>query len=68
MTPQLNSCGVFYLIQILKFVAHVLRMKYIYTGTNHAAFDRIDIPSGDPRFNFMIPQAELDANPEVSNP
>lgn len=29
MTPQLNSCGVFYLIQILKFVAHVLRMKYI---------------------------------------
>lgn len=39
-----------------------------YTGTNHASFGRLDIPSGDPRFNFMIPQAELDANPDVSNP
>ncbi len=39
-----------------------------YTGTNHASFGRLDIPAGDARFNFMIPQAELDANPEVKNP
>lgn len=39
-----------------------------YTGTNHPSFGRLNIPSGDPRFNFQIPQAELDANPDVSNP
>ena len=39
-----------------------------YTGTNHPTFGRFNIPAGDPRFNFQIPQIELDANPDVSNP
>lgn len=39
-----------------------------YAGTNHPSFGRLNIPAGDPRFNFAIPQAELDANPDVSNP
>lgn len=36
-----------------------------YTGTNHPAYGRFNIPTGDNRFLFMIPQAELDANPDI---
>ncbi|WDF69272.1 RagB/SusD family nutrient uptake outer membrane protein [Sphingobacterium oryzagri] len=36
-----------------------------YSGTNHPAYGRFNIPVGDNRFLFMIPQAELDANPEI---
>ena len=39
-----------------------------YTGSNHASHGFLNIPAGDGRFNFQIPQAELDANKEVSNP
>lgn len=38
-----------------------------YTGTNHPSFGRLNIPASDDRFRFMIPQAELNANPNVSN-
>lgn len=40
----------------------------IYTGSNHAAFGQLNIPASDKRFYFDIPQKELDANKEVSNP
>ncbi|WP_241788900.1 RagB/SusD family nutrient uptake outer membrane protein [Sphingobacterium rhinopitheci] len=36
-----------------------------YTGSNHATYGKFDIPAGDNRFLFMIPQAEVDANPEI---
>ncbi|RRN78084.1 RagB/SusD family nutrient uptake outer membrane protein [Pseudoxanthomonas sp. SGD-10] len=36
-----------------------------YPGTNHPAYGRFDIPAGDNKFLFMIPQAEIDANPSV---
>lgn len=36
-----------------------------YAGTNHPAYGRFNIPTGDNRFLFMIPQAEVDANPDV---
>lgn len=39
-----------------------------YTGSNHASFGKLDIPVGDKRFYFDIPQKELNANPNVSNP
>ena len=39
-----------------------------YTGSNHAAFGKLDIANGDPRFYFPIPQKELNANPNLSNP
>lgn len=38
-----------------------------YTGTNHNLLvGRINIPAGDPRFTFQIPQAEILANPDVT--
>ncbi|KGE14114.1 RagB/SusD family nutrient uptake outer membrane protein [Sphingobacterium deserti] len=36
-----------------------------YAGTNHPTYGRFNIPVGDNRFLFMIPQAELDANPDI---
>ena len=39
-----------------------------YEGSNHAAFGKLNIPAGDKRFYFEIPQDELNANPDVSNP
>lgn len=36
-----------------------------YTGTNHPSYGRFNIPSGDNKFLFMIPQDELDANPDI---
>ncbi len=40
----------------------------VYPGSNHANFGKFDIPAGDPKFHFAIPQKELNANPNVSNP
>ncbi len=40
-----------------------------YPGSNHPAFGKFNIPAGDNRFIFQIPQAEIDANPLiVQNP
>lgn len=40
-----------------------------YVGSNHTAFGKFNIPVGDNRFIFQIPQAEIDANPLiVQNP
>lgn len=40
-----------------------------YTGSNHTAFGKFNIPAGDSKFIFQIPQAEIDANPLiVQNP
>lgn len=40
-----------------------------YNGSNHPAFGKFNIPAGDNRFIFQIPQAEIDANPLiVQNP
>ena len=40
-----------------------------YPGSNHPAFGKFNIPVGDNRFIFQIPQAEIDANPLiVQNP
>ncbi|WP_241788896.1 RagB/SusD family nutrient uptake outer membrane protein [Sphingobacterium rhinopitheci] len=36
-----------------------------YVGTNHPTYGRFNIPADDNRFIFMIPQAEVDANPEI---
>ncbi|CAM3678565.1 RagB/SusD family nutrient uptake outer membrane protein [Flavobacterium chungbukense] len=36
-----------------------------YTGTNHPAFGRLNIPAGDNKFTFQVPQAEVDANPLI---
>lgn len=36
-----------------------------YAGSNHAAYGKFNIPVGDNRFLFMIPQAEVDANPDI---
>lgn len=33
-----------------------------YVGSNHPAFGKFNIPVGDNRFIFQIPQAEIDAN------
>src|SRR5690606_25647713 len=35
-----------------------------YSGSNHV-FAKLVIPAGDNKFKFMIPQAEIDANPEI---
>lgn len=37
----------------------------IYEGSNHPTYGRFDIPAGDNKFLFMIPQAEVDANPDI---
>lgn len=34
-----------------------------YEGSNHSS--KLEIPAGDNKFLFMIPQAEMDANPEI---
>jgi len=40
-----------------------------YSGTNHPEFGRFNIPVGDNKFIFQMPQAEMDANPlMVQNP
>lgn len=40
-----------------------------YIGSNHPAFGKFNIPAGDNKFIFQIPQAEIDANPLiVQNP
>lgn len=40
-----------------------------YTGTNHPAFGKFNIPAGANEFIFQMPQAEMDANPlMVQNP
>jgi len=40
-----------------------------YVGSNHPAFGKFNIPVGDNKFIFQIPQAEIDANPLiVQNP
>lgn len=36
-----------------------------YDGSNHPTYGKLDIPAGDNRFLFMIPQAEVDANPDI---
>lgn len=36
-----------------------------YTGTNHPQYGRFNIPTGDNRFLFMLPQSEVDANDEL---
>lgn len=36
-----------------------------YPGTNHPAFGKFNIPAGDNRFIFQVPQAEIDANPLI---
>lgn len=36
-----------------------------YPGTNHGDFARLNIPNGDNRNLYMIPQAEVDANPDI---
>lgn len=36
-----------------------------YEGTNHPNYGRFDIPVGDNKFLFMIPQDEVDANPDI---
>jgi len=37
----------------------------VYEGSNHPAYGKFDIPAGDNRFLFMIPQTEVDANPDI---
>lgn len=37
----------------------------VYEGTNHPNYGRFDIPVGDNKFLFMIPQDEVDANPDI---
>lgn len=39
-----------------------------YTGSNHISIGKFNYPSGDPKFNFQVPQAELDANTKINNP
>lgn len=40
-----------------------------YNDSNHPAFGKFNIPAGDNRFIFQMPQAEIDANPLiVQNP
>ena len=39
-----------------------------YPGSNHASFGKFNFPATDARFYFQIPQKELNANPDVSNP
>ncbi len=36
-----------------------------YSGTNHPAYGKFNIPVNDNKFLFMIPQAEIDANPAI---
>ena len=36
-----------------------------YVGSNHPAFGKLNIPAGDNRFTFQVPQAEIDANPLI---
>lgn len=39
-----------------------------YTGSNHSSIGKFNISASDKRLIFQIPQAELDANSNVSNP
>lgn len=39
-----------------------------YVGSNHIAIGKFNIPAGDKKFIFQIPQAELDTNTNLSNP
>lgn len=36
-----------------------------YDGSNHPDFGKFNIPAGDNKFIFQIPQAEIDANPLI---
>lgn len=36
-----------------------------YVGSNHPAFGKFNIPAGDNKFIFQVPQAEIDANPLI---
>lgn len=36
-----------------------------YPGSNHPAFGKFNIPVGDNRFIFQVPQAEIDVNPLI---
>ena len=36
-----------------------------YPGSNHPDYGKVNIPAGDSKFLFMIPQAEVDANPAI---
>lgn len=36
-----------------------------YPGSNHPAYGKFNIPVGDPKFLFMIPEAEVNANPDI---
>jgi hypothetical protein len=36
-----------------------------YPGSNHPDYGKFNIPAGDSKFLFMIPQAEVDANPAI---
>lgn len=36
-----------------------------YEGTNHPDYGKFNYPAGSPKFLFMIPQAEIDANPDI---
>ncbi|GGH21458.1 RagB/SusD family nutrient uptake outer membrane protein [Sphingobacterium alkalisoli] len=36
-----------------------------YSGSNHPTYGKFNIPTGDSRLLFMIPQAEVDANPDI---
>jgi len=36
-----------------------------YPGSNHPAFGKFNIPVGDNRFIFQVPQAEIDTNPLI---
>jgi tetratricopeptide (TPR) repeat protein len=36
-----------------------------YPGSNHSDFGKFNIPAGDNRFTFQVPQAEVDANPLI---
>ncbi|MCM0668578.1 RagB/SusD family nutrient uptake outer membrane protein [Flavobacterium tyrosinilyticum] len=51
----------------MKRLGVALRRDYV--GSNHTAFGKFNIPVGDNKFIFQIPQAEIDANPLiVQNP
>lgn len=36
-----------------------------YVGSNHPSFGKFNIPAGDNKFIFQVPQAEIDANPLI---
>lgn len=39
-----------------------------YPGSNHISIGRFNIPAGDKRLTFQVPQHELDVNTDISNP